>query len=222
METSDQPKLILDLLMKKYALLREEIMFYARTAKLHTRYFQAFFAGTLIILWYLFFVAEASKFDAILQAIRLSRSDVVLFFLFATNITAFYFAFDILDCYYCVFLASARLQSIENQVNKELGSTLLIWESKFQLQDEIRFGTSRVAITIIQVIIVIFVACVFPLYCYWRLWIVAEHYQTFWITIAAVVCVLLSIAFIWSFFDVFFTKREQPLRIVNEILQGKR
>lgn len=103
MERFDEAKVLLDLLMKKYALLREEIMFYARTAKLHTRYFQAFFAGSLIILWYLFFVAETSKFEAILEAINLNRGDVVLFFLFATNVTAFYFAFDLLDWYYCVF-----------------------------------------------------------------------------------------------------------------------
>jgi hypothetical protein len=208
--------------MKKYALLREEIMFYLRTAKLHTKYFQAFFAGSLIIVWYLFFVAEEKKFDAILLAINFKRADVVLFFLFATNITAFYFAFDILDCYYCINLASARLSSIERRVNNDMGSTLLIWETKFQPQPEIRFGTSRSSITGIQIFIVVFVACGFPLYCYIRLWMVADNCQVYWIGAAFLVCVSLSIWFIWSFYDVFWKQREQPRRIINEILEGKR
>jgi len=65
-------KIEVDVLMKKYGLLREEVMFYLRTAKLHTRYFQAFFGGSLLIVWYLFFYANQDRFDHVLTAIHIT------------------------------------------------------------------------------------------------------------------------------------------------------
>jgi len=59
-----------------------------------------------------------------------------------------------LDCYFCVFVAAARLASIEDQINKKMQAPLLIWETIYIEQKEIAFGWSRLMITGIQMFLV--------------------------------------------------------------------
>lgn len=220
-------KLEVDVLMKKYGFLREEIMFYLRTAKLHTKYFQAFFGGSLLIVWYLFFYAEKKRFDEVLAAIQVIPSELFAFVMLATNITAYYFAFDLLDCYFCVFVAGARLANIEDQINEKSRATLLIWETMYIEQKEIAFGWSRRMITGMQIMLVVFTAFLFPLFCYWQIFVLTPlslRSDRLLILLGAgsVLCVVLFLMFAIIFVKVFITKRHEPRRVISEIWQGKR
>lgn len=220
-------KLEVDVLIKKYGFLREEVMFYLRTAKLHTRYFQAVSGGSLLIIWYLFFYANPKQFEGVLTAIQVTPSLLFAFVILATNITAFYFAFDLLDCYFCVFVAGARLASIEDQINEKMRTPLLMWETMYIEQNEIALGWSRRMITGIQVALVFLVAFVFPLFCYWRIFVLADVSQRseplFALLIAGVIlCVVLFFMFVFVFIRVFITKRHEPRRVISEIMAGKR
>lgn len=220
MRPAEAERTRIDILMQKYALLREEIMFHFKTAKTHTKYFQAFFAAGLVIGWYLFFLAEPNRLTEVLGVIGITHRELLILVLLALNITSFYFAFDVLDCYFCIFLAAGRLANIEQQINKELSAPVLIWESKFQMEDAVRFGSSRVAVTGFQWFLVGLVACFLPLFVYYRIWLESNYRETLFIIAAAAVCVTLSAAFAYTCYDVLFVKREQPIQIVDRIISS--
>lgn len=140
----------IDILMKEYATMREEVLLHFRNTKLHTRYFQLFFTAALVIIWYLFFVADVPAKDAagkevsdhlqdILTTIGIKKADLLLYLISALDITSYYFAFDILNSYFCVFLAAARLANIEKQINDTWGRKLLIWEFRVSISCRCHF-----------------------------------------------------------------------------------
>ena len=181
-----------------------------------------------MIIWYLFFYANPKQFEDVLTAIHVTQGQLFAFVILTTNITAYYFAFDLLDCYFCVFVAGARLASIEDQINEKMrGGSLLIWETMYIEQKEIAFGWSRRMITGIQIFLVIFIAFIFPLFCYWRLFVLTEVSQRskpfLALLIAGVIiCVVLFSMFVFVFVVVFITKRHEPRRVITEIMAGKR
>jgi hypothetical protein len=223
---SSDTKVQIDILMKKYALLREEVMFYSRTAKLHTKYFQIFFAAGLAISWYLFFLAKPDKVEDIdkladiLKAIGMTDRELIISFVFALDITAYYFAFDILDCYYCIFLAGARLADIEDQINSRIGSKILIWDSQFQKLDSVIHAPSRMTITLYQMALVVAVSCIIPLVVYWK--VLRKSFDTGECVIlpimAAAVCLFLSARFAYVCYILFKKERaEGPLEAIRKI-----
>ena len=205
--------------MKKYALLRVEVMFHLASAKSHTKYFQAFFVGFLFIAWYLFFAADPKTLSHMLEVVSLTKVDMLVYLLIAMNITSYYFAIDILDSYFCIFLAGTRLANIEDQVNRRAGTPLLIWELRFQLNDFVRFGVSRVAITYYQMLIIFMASFLFPLFDYCRLWSLTDSVHRTELGIASLIAVLLLLLFIYTWHDVFITKRRQLIEILQQVAE---
>jgi hypothetical protein len=169
-----QDEMQVDILMKEYATMREEILLHFKNAKLHLKHFQAYVAASFAIASYLFFSADAGRVTAITNAIGIAEPDLVFFVVFALNIVSYYFAFDILDSYFCIYLAGARAANIECQINGITNQKLLIWESEFQSKVVAKLGTSRVLITVYQLVLVGFVGVALPLICYSQLEVVRE------------------------------------------------
>src|SRR6185295_10034909 len=99
----------IDILMKEYTSLREEILFHFKEAKLPAKYLQIFVAGTLVILYYIVFVIDVSKLPGF------TVHGLLIWLLPIINVISYYFAFDILDSYFCIFLAGARNRLIEQE-----------------------------------------------------------------------------------------------------------
>ena len=196
-------------------------MFHLASAKSHTKYFQAFFVGFLFIAWYLFFAADPKTLSHMLEVVSLTKVDMLVYLLIAMNITSYYFAIDILDSYFCIFLAGTRLANIEDQVNRRAGTPLLIWELRFQLNDFVRFGVSRVAITYYQMLIILYL---WPRFYFHFLSIAGygprlDSVHRTELGIASLIAVLLLLLFIYTWHDVFITKRRQLIEILQQVAE---
>jgi hypothetical protein len=106
----------IEILMKKYALLREEVLFHFKNAKLHIKHFQWFIAGCVAIGVYLIFPTDSRQVNGVITVIGITTDDLFLYVVWALSVLSYYFAFDILDSYFCMFLAGARLANIEEQI----------------------------------------------------------------------------------------------------------
>jgi hypothetical protein len=209
----------IDILMKKYALLREEVMFHFKTAKSHTKYFQAFFAACLAIGSYLFFGIEEKRLSTILCDIGFTKPGLIALLAWVMNATSYYYAFDVLDCYFCMYLAAARLANIEQQINEKLGSAVLIWESKFQAEKIATSGPSRKTITLYQIGLVFLVSFLFPMYVYKSLWEPSTFLLRIMLILAALFCTAMFLLFAYTCYAVFSPKRNVKIRSVVRQLQ---
>src|SRR5437660_8928583 len=104
--------------------MREELLLQVRNTKLHRKHASAFVAAALALAWYGFLIPGAAA-EGLAKTLHLQQGDLTLLLVFALDIVSFYFAFDILDSYYCLFLAAARLASIEKQINQVIGQRLM-------------------------------------------------------------------------------------------------
>jgi hypothetical protein len=201
-----------DILMKEYASMREEVLLHFKNAKLHLKHFQGF-------IWYVFFASESGRLqEVIITAIGITRADLVLFIVFALNMVSYYFAFDILDSYFCIFLAAARLANIEEQINKMWRRNLLVWESMFQKDKVAIFGASRVAITVYQLMLVGIISLVLPFLCYLRL-ITSDNLSRpslGWIAIGLGVAAFLW--FLYAVYDVFVFRRTESRSVIDKMV----
>jgi hypothetical protein len=211
-----------DVLMKEYASMREEVLLHFRNTKLHWRYYQVFFTAAIVIIWYLFFVSNTNV-GTILLLLNIKQPDLLLYVVFALDLTSYYFAFDILDSYFCIFLAAACLANIEEQINAICGRTILVWESQFQAENVVRFGSSRFAITAYQLLLVFGVSAGLPIFCYLRLRQSGSLSSVAFSlsSLAIAVCVALLLWFAYTFISVFFIKRAQARRTMDDLIAGK-
>ena len=221
MKSSEAP-IEISILMQKYALLREEVMFHFKASKLHTRYFHAFFAACLTVGWYLYFVAKEEQLTEKLSTIGMTQRELLIFLIGAFDITSYYYAFDILDCYFCMFLAGARLANIEEQINSGVGSTVLLWESKFQSETVAKFGPSRMAITTLQMIIVFLISFCFPLVVYGLLWSSSSCTERLLLAAAALVSTGMLVWFAYSCYDIFSDTKKEKMRSVIKKLEHEK
>ena len=203
-----------DILMREYATFRDEVLLHFKNTKLHTRYFQAFFAAGLAVAWYAFFLAKPEQLSEALESAKINRADLLLYIFFALDVTSYYFAFDILDSYYCTFLAANQIANVEKRINKIFGKNVLIWESEFQPKPIIRFGSSRLTITIYQLSLVAVVSAAFPLYCYDQLSQSGAVTQLLMLKVANWFCVISFVWFVICFVETFFFKP----RLVEKLL----
>ncbi len=104
--------------MKKYGMLRQEVLFQLKESKLPAKYLQIFVAGSLVVIYYLLFNVKTDELSEVLPG--LTKRGLLIPFLIAMNITSYYFIYDILDSYFCIFLAGGRLADIEEQINDKL------------------------------------------------------------------------------------------------------
>jgi hypothetical protein len=228
-----------DILMKEYATVREEVLLHLKNAKLHLKHFQGYIAASFAIASYLFFSAEPGRVTAITNAIGMSETDLVFFVVFALNVASYYFALDILDSYFCMYLAAAQAANIESQINKITHRKLLIWESEFQSEAVAIWGTSRVLVTVYQLFLVGFVAVAIPLKCYSLLEAarqsqVAAQLQTAaqlltpvhliwpdWVGLARGFAVGAFVVFLLAFIDTFFIRPRWARRVIGDIVARK-
>jgi hypothetical protein len=207
-----------EILMQEFATMREELLLQVKNTKLHLKHALAFLGAALAVVWYVFFVQGAAA-EGLTKALDIQKSDLTVLVVFALDILSFYFAFDILDSYYCLFLAAARLASIEKQVNEIIRPRLMVWESQFA-KHSISMGWSRVTITIYQLVLVFAVSCGLPLWAYYRL-------LQGPLTWPILPCIFMAIAviffcwFSWCFIDVFVIRRKGARRIMDDIVAGK-
>lgn len=210
-------ELHVDVLMKEYTAMREEVLLHFRNAKLHLKHFQAFIALILAVASYLFFSSDADRVGKIISLMALSKVDVAFFAIFALDMVSFYFAFDILDSYFCMYLAAARLANIEKQINAETKKNTLIWESRFQSTKVATLGFSRVLITVYQLVLVAIIGVWVPFFCYTQL--EAHKLERPWMVATARGAALACFAvFLISFIDVFFVRPGMARRTIDRIV----
>jgi hypothetical protein len=162
MTLSDADAAEIDILMKEYPSLREEILFHFKEAKLPAKYLQIFVAGAIVIIYYVMFGISDEAFK---KAPLLTRTQMLMWILPVINFISFYFAFDIVDSYYCIFLAAGRLRKTEERINQLLHRPILVVEA-FQAKHEIINGISRMCISVVQMLIVLLLSLVLPLLAY--------------------------------------------------------
>ncbi len=120
MSSEDAKSTIVDVLLKKYSLLKEEIWLNNKVYREHTKYFQILLTGLLV----LFSAAWQSKYDVF----RELWFWVVVAALVTTLMN--YVAFHVLEEMYSIILLSARMAVLERALNKAVGSNILFWESQ--------------------------------------------------------------------------------------------
>ena len=211
-----QDELLIEILMKEYATLREEILFHFKEAKLPAKYLQIFIAGSAVVGYYLLFHVDAGTLSTGL-GINVTTRGLFIWFLFAMNFVSYYFVFDILDSYFCIFLAAARIINIEEQINNRLGMPLLVWESKFQLEDAVRFGTSRATITRIQITIIFLVSFALPVALYVWLWFSSTCAQKILQVITTTICAAMFGWFIYASYRVLFPERIGAIDLMRRL-----
>lgn len=211
---SPDTKVQIDILMKKYELLRQEVLFQLKESKLPAKYLQIFVAGSLVVIYYLLFNVHTEELSEVLPG--LTKRNLLIPFLIAMNVTSYYFVYDILDSYFCIFLAGGRLADIEEQINSKVGTRILIWDSQFQRHQVNRSGKSRIAVTLVQTLIILTFSVALPILVYWYLWFYTSEQRTLLI-IATIISVVLFGVFIYVCIDVLFTKRDEPYRVIQQI-----
>ena len=141
--------------------------------------------------------------------------------IFALDLFSFYLAFDILDSYFCIFLAGARLATIEEEINRRHGQTLMVWETQFQRHPFTQLGSSRVAITAYQIAFVGIGCFILPLVLYGLLLWKGSLKWPWLMTVPIVITVVLFLCFVICFLDVFKYRRIEAPRILREMLAGR-
>jgi uncharacterized membrane protein (DUF373 family) len=139
------------ILMQEFASMREELLLQVRNTKLHIKHALAFLGAALALVWYLFLVQGSgtehqSAAGNLSKILNITQGDLIIFVVFSLDILSFYFAFDILDSYYCLFLAAARLSSIEKRINHITEQRLMVWESQFA-NHAVSKGWSRITLS---------------------------------------------------------------------------
>jgi hypothetical protein len=96
-----------DILMAKYGLLRQEMMFYISGVKSHTKYFQIVAGGSLLVLSYVL-----SLPDGLIKSLGsygVTNKTLLLVVLLSITNVSFYFVFDLLEHLFTMSHLSARL-----------------------------------------------------------------------------------------------------------------
>jgi len=206
----------IDILMKEYPSLREEALFHFKEAKLPAKYLQIFVAGSIVILYYLMFgINDAQLENATLPA---TRTDLLIWVLPIINFISFYFAFDIVDSYYCIFLVTVRLRAIEERIEELLHRPILVMET-FQAKDEIIFGISRTCISLVQMSVVILLSLVLPLVAYYAyLWPRATCGQRVALFLESLLSVGMSSLFLYACYRVFLKERDRIYDVLKRTI----
>ena len=211
---SSDTKVQIDILMKKYEMLRQEVLFQLKESKLPAKYLQIFVAGSLVVIYSLIFNVHEKELAEVLPG--LTNRDLLIPFLIAMNVTSYYFVYDILDSYFCIFLAGGRLADIEEQINGKVGTHILIWDSQIQKHPVNRSGKSRIAVSIVQTLIILTFSVALPVLVYGYLWYHTSE-QRILLIIASIISVVLFGVFIYVCIDVLFTKRDESYRAIQQI-----
>jgi hypothetical protein len=206
----------INLLMKEFVSLRQEFLFHFKEAKLPAKYLQIFIAGSVVMGYYLIYSVNTSTLSTTL-GLEVTTRGLFICFLFLMNFTSYYFVFDILDSYFCMFLALARIINIEEHINDRLGAPLMGWESRFQLEKKIRFGTSRATITVLQIIIIFFFSLVLPIGLYVWMWFTSTVVQKILLAIAILACVSMFAWFIYACYRVMLRERDEAVEIMRRL-----
>lgn len=116
-----------DVLMRKYALLKQEIINTDTAYKTHLLRFMFFLPATVALVTYL---TRNESFAKQMQFATLLNSRG--FWIAITYLAIFivsYRVFDLIECQYKIIALGARLHSLEKTINKRAGERLLIWET---------------------------------------------------------------------------------------------
>lgn len=209
-----------DLLMKKYSLLREEVMFYLQLVKSQVKYLQIFIAGFLVILWYIFsnISAELSAVKA-LEQYGVSTELIILMVMLSITTACLYLILDISDSFCGIFIAAARLYTIEEELNRLAGRRILIWETQAQIRHIGHWIFPRRLLRVVQVTIIAFFSVVIPEFFYLQLWQKGWHpIMVFIAAFYTVACFCLSIyAYHYSLHIV----RPRTLKRMQTFLENK-
>jgi hypothetical protein len=205
----------IDILMKEYATLRDEILFHFKEAKLPAKYLQIFVPGAIVIIYYVMFgISDESLKRA---APLVTRTQMLIWILPIMNFISFYFAFDIVDSYYCIFLAGGRLRKTEERINELLHRPILVWEA-FQAKDEIIRGISRTCISVIQMAIVLLLS-LGPLLAYFGyLWPQATSREKVALLFESALSVGMSALFIYACYRVFLKERDRIYAVLTNTI----
>lgn len=218
--SDDKRSMEITILLDEYKSFREEVLLHFKNAKTHSRYFQVFAGGCLLIIWYLF-VNSQTNIKPVLDGIGISQQTLIICLIITMNTVAYYFAFDILDSYFCIFLAVARLIALEKHINAILNKTLLVWESQFQPNPVASKGWSRVGITFFQAFLVVVASVILPILSYVVLLLdpaspkVLVYFGIIW-------CIGLLAVFVITFYDVFIRRRQEAIDLMERLVAKAR
>lgn len=215
MTLSDADAAEIDILMKEYPSLREEILFHFKEAKLPAKYLQIFVAGAIVIIYYVMFGISD---ESLQRAPLVTRTQMLIWILPIINFISFYFAFDIVDSYYCIFLAAGRLRKTEERINELLHRPILVMEV-FQAKQEIIRGISRTCISVVQMVIVLLLSLGLPLLAYYGyLWPQATSSQKVALFFESALSAGMSALFIYTFYRVFLQERDRIYAVLTHTI----
>jgi hypothetical protein len=118
----DLDKQKIEILMAKYALLRQEIITHINNYKAHVKYFQ-------IIVGIILALAGLMKVENSPSLLVNSRTAWIVAMFFITTVIA-YVALDVVQSIYSLIVLGARLATIEEIVNTTANEKILAWESE--------------------------------------------------------------------------------------------
>jgi hypothetical protein len=161
---------ISNILMKKYEILRSEILFWYEAVKRQYKFLQIFMAGSLTVVSYIVLNYSEKQFVTGLATFGVSGEFVLIFIIFSIITVSYYFCFDVLDSFSSMFVVAARLDTIEEELNKLYNKTILVWESKIQTRTVERFSPPKVLFAVFQFVLILVYSTAVPLYLCYKLW----------------------------------------------------
>lgn len=115
------PGEVVDILFKKYSLLRQEVLFHLSYYKGHVRNFQIIASAIVGI------AAYALSHPSLLPTVHNWWAWWALATL--VPIVANYLTFDVIEAQYSIIIICERLATLEEAINHLVGRRLLIWET---------------------------------------------------------------------------------------------
>jgi hypothetical protein len=117
-----EPSEVVDLLFRKYDLLKRDVLLHMQHFKNHVRNFQILFTLIIASGSYFFFRDEFKPSD--------NNKYFWLTFIFAVVNLSFFLLYDVLHASFQIAVDSERMATLEREINEVIDEDLLLWESK--------------------------------------------------------------------------------------------
>jgi hypothetical protein len=221
---------VIDLLMKKHAVMYSALLMRATSFTSHVRNSQ------LVITLMIAIGTVTFQFPWF----RL-QNDTKWWWILLTGVAigvTYYLWYDTLDAHFAVVAHSARIKTLEDQVNKIVGRKILIWETvvapKLWRSPHPFKGVWHPVwfMLLYQWFLMLLIAGLFPLYVYYTAWRFPESsilFESFLATLAFIALAFIAMAFyVWYGLNwhlsnktvEFIRKHWEPLRIDNSVTDG--
>jgi hypothetical protein len=207
---------ILDLLMRKYSLHKQEIIAQITNYKAHSRHFQVIAAVLLVAIP----LAIEKPQYSISLATAWPWCILVLCFTTIAN----YFLFDVIESQYAIQVLAARAKILEEKINELAHKRVLIWETAGA---ELFWSKKKIVgiayptryLLIYQALIVVGFTLFLPLYVYWSL--LSLNLENCWFSALVIVGMIYCLGsfalVVWTTWNVLFELRGRAKKELDRL-----